>query len=488
MIVGAGISGLSAARHLQKHASSQFDVIILEASHRIGGRVHTIHTDDGVPLEMGAQYIHGTVGNPLFDYALDKKLVLPLDHDEWKPSRTIDCFADDVADVPKSMLMKAIRLGNALFEECTVKLQSTNTDNLGDNISVWEGLQRLFSKALSDYDDKKLVELIKSVLLYNSNLLSGSEGSPSLHELDLKAMLSYKEPEGHTHFSGFTERGYSGVVEALVEDAPDAIIKFDYMVNKVKYNRSGVIELSCTNGETFEAQHVILTVSCNVLKAWISDDVFTPPLPKSKIAAVRSLTLSNVYKIHFKFKTPLPKDIRYYRFYPSADIFKNSSTLTSSTFGVSRIRASDWWLLWLQSGGPYKPKHMHDKTFVVSTLKNLSKIYPTFPGDQIDTDDIYLSKWTSNDLFKGCWSYVKTGVSTSEIEDSAKPLTFDEKSYTFRELKNDSEVPLLFFAGEATHLECYSTTQGAFLSGIREADNILKFYDLVPRVLNKDLD
>ena len=54
VIVGAGISGLQAAHTLLTHpASKSFDVSILEASDRIGGRVHTASPWD-FPLDYGA--------------------------------------------------------------------------------------------------------------------------------------------------------------------------------------------------------------------------------------------------------------------------------------------------------------------------------------------------------------------------------------------------------------------------------------------------
>ncbi len=41
VILGAGITGLSLAWHLQKHASEKLDITLLEASSRVGGMVHT---------------------------------------------------------------------------------------------------------------------------------------------------------------------------------------------------------------------------------------------------------------------------------------------------------------------------------------------------------------------------------------------------------------------------------------------------------------
>ncbi|SPJ27530.1 FAD-dependent oxidoreductase [Falsiruegeria mediterranea] len=61
IVIGAGISGLAAARQL---ADAGFDVVVLEARGRIGGR---IWTDRRLrqPLDLGASWLHGTRGNPL---------------------------------------------------------------------------------------------------------------------------------------------------------------------------------------------------------------------------------------------------------------------------------------------------------------------------------------------------------------------------------------------------------------------------------------
>ncbi len=65
LVVGAGMAGLAAARSL---TDAGWPVRLIEARDRIGGRINTTR-DWGVPLEMGASWIHGAINNPLMDLA-----------------------------------------------------------------------------------------------------------------------------------------------------------------------------------------------------------------------------------------------------------------------------------------------------------------------------------------------------------------------------------------------------------------------------------
>ncbi|XLR13989.1 hypothetical protein S83_007172, partial [Arachis hypogaea] len=69
IIVGAGVSGISAAKVLAENGIH--DLLILEASDRIGGRIRK-ETFGGVSVELGAGWIAGVGGkesNPVWELA-----------------------------------------------------------------------------------------------------------------------------------------------------------------------------------------------------------------------------------------------------------------------------------------------------------------------------------------------------------------------------------------------------------------------------------
>ena len=90
IIIGGGISGLAAASELVDNGIS--NIVILEAQDYVGGRTNTVKTgkiilkflqkrlhhiiiDSGVSVEYGAQWIHGSEGNPIYEYCKPLDLV-----------------------------------------------------------------------------------------------------------------------------------------------------------------------------------------------------------------------------------------------------------------------------------------------------------------------------------------------------------------------------------------------------------------------------
>jgi monoamine oxidase len=65
IVIGAGISGLAAAKKIKDKG---FNVIVLEAQEKIGGRIRTDRSL-GIAFDEGASWIHGPKGNPITNLA-----------------------------------------------------------------------------------------------------------------------------------------------------------------------------------------------------------------------------------------------------------------------------------------------------------------------------------------------------------------------------------------------------------------------------------
>ena len=60
IIIGAGVAGLAAASEL---SAAGVNTTIIEARERPGGRIYTIEGLEGIPIELGAEFIHGRKNN-----------------------------------------------------------------------------------------------------------------------------------------------------------------------------------------------------------------------------------------------------------------------------------------------------------------------------------------------------------------------------------------------------------------------------------------
>lgn len=75
VVIGAGAAGITAARELHDKG---VEVVVLEARERIGGRIWTHRDrDTPVPIELGAEFIHGSA--PELEKTLDDAHLLTVD-------------------------------------------------------------------------------------------------------------------------------------------------------------------------------------------------------------------------------------------------------------------------------------------------------------------------------------------------------------------------------------------------------------------------
>jgi monoamine oxidase len=91
-IIGAGAAGLAAASAL---AAAPLSVVVLEAQGRIGGRAHTALLD-GLPLDLGCEWLHSADRNPLVEKIAASGLTIDKTPPPWaNPEATANFSADE---------------------------------------------------------------------------------------------------------------------------------------------------------------------------------------------------------------------------------------------------------------------------------------------------------------------------------------------------------------------------------------------------------
>jgi monoamine oxidase len=96
---------------------------------------------------------------------------------------------------------------------------------------------------------------------------------------------------------------------------------------------------------------------------------------------------------------------------------------------------------------------MTDAQIISEIMTHLKDIY----GNNIpNPTNLLRTKWQTNENTFGAYSYTAVGTEMQHFDDLAEEI-------------NDK----LFFAGEHTEIDYFSTAHGAYLSGIREADKII---------------
>ena len=415
IVIGAGMSGIAAADKLD---SEGFDVLILEARDRIGGRTWTMYWDTaGIPIDMGAGWIHGTTNNPLTKIAEDHGIEL-LETDlnsgvllgpdgEW-----ID---DDKYNEIESLY--------AQFQEYRWEY----AEQVDEDTSIKEAEEN-FAKI------NNLSEEQKHQLRFMINTALEHEESADVSDLSLWTEVG-KEIYG---LEVIFPKGYIQILDTL-DDGLD--IRLEHVVSKIKYDEHGIVVI--TNQGTFNSKYVISTLPMGVLQA--GDVEFSPPLPVDKQKAIERIGMGNMNKLYLLFD----------------DMFWDDVTLLNY---ISSDGSSMWEFFNLNDLG--KPillgfttgehslqlEKMSDNEIIADAMSILEKMY----GDEtLEPIDYVRTKWASDPYSKGAYSYSGVGTTEADYEALAAPV-----------------MNRVFFAGEATYMDYTATVNGAYLSGLREAERI----------------
>jgi monoamine oxidase len=411
-VIGAGMAGLAAAAALRGAGAA---VTVYEARDRIGGRVWTDRGWPGLPVDMGASWIHGTKGNPLTRMAEAAQLALYRTSYDSGATFRDGAVAADLPD-PFDLLANA----------------QTAAWEAGDDLPLRDAVERLHDwRVLSDGQRAAM----RAAIYRNVELEYAADWGA----------LSARHFDAGDAFGGgdaLILPGYDGLARHAAQGLD---IRLGARVARITATAGGVI-LTMADGGTVAADAVVCTLPLGVLQA--GTVTFDPPLSAERQAALDRLGMGLLNKLWLRFDAPPPV--------PPVD------WLTDLT------APDDLWPEWVNPGArtglpllmafnaatrAEEVEGWTDADTVASASDTLRAMFGTaFPRPVAGKP----TRWRGDPLAGGSYSFVATG-SLPEDRAALAGAEWDGQ---------------LVFAGEATSSAHASTAHGAWLSG-QEAVNVL---------------
>jgi len=359
VIVGAGAAGLTAAMELQKLGQ---DFLLLEASHRVGGRAYTEDLAPGVPFDLGAHWVMAPSINPLTSLAGG------------------DVLLADEADQHFSA---------ARYFEDGEWLPEDSDQKLGE---YWDRQFEAMARASKREEDSSVYDVIDNDDRWAPyfHMFFAQDFTRDVDQASVKDTQAFLRDEEDLPVAG----GFGYVVERYGAGLP---VTLNAAVRKI--DSSGRrIKLDTTKG-SIKADNVILTVSSGVLaKRGIE---FTPALPDWKLEAVEGLPLGSHTRIALMFDEPVLRDL------------PRHFTVSAPDHGPIhfRNRPFDFDYLEIVTGG--RLSEWMEKSgqgaivdFVLSTLRQAAGSHSVpDPVRQI------VSAWNEDEWTKGAYSCARPGAS-----------------------------------------------------------------------------
>lgn len=410
LIIGAGVAGLAAAKYLNDR---NIETLVLEAQEKIGGRLKVSQVG-GVAFGEGASWIHGPHKNPIKDLAYEAGCETYITKDG-----KVEVYKSDGNEYESYELNEA----EEKFEEILATFKG----------EVNKSFEEVFYEKYPDYKGNELWDYFLSAYL---EFDTGGDIS-SLSSTD------FYDDEAYRGRDKIITNGYDRVADYLAKGVE---IKLNQKVKAIKYTETDIV-VTTANNDAFIADFAIVSIPLGVLKS--ADVIFEPVLPDGLQEAIESLEMGGVNKFlciwdeafwneKCQYIGYTSKQKGAFNYFLNVGRFADVNALMTFTFGDFSVEAET----------------LTDEEIIDQIMENLRAIY----GNDIPRPHTFSrTKWSSNPYSYGAYSYVpNTGRSTAfeSFED-----VIDGK---------------LHFAGEHTSRDYRGTVHGAYLSGVREAEKIIK--------------
>jgi monoamine oxidase len=429
LVIGAGISGLGAARALTDRG---FDVEVVEARDRIGGRIWTVDR-----IDYGAHWIHGTEGNPITHLA--RTLELP----------TLFVGGDSTYTGGWQYL-KFRANGSTVLSEDDKRRSILAADELLERLDLWR-------EKTQEPDRISVAEAVKAMEATNPHWSEADHRHIAWHvELwsrddcaagpaDLSARYWDDGYELYGEGDSVFWNGYQSLVDKL---AKGLSIRLNTEVTRVSYgdNGDGVVTVE-TNQGPLTADAVLVTLPLAVLKS--NAVTFDPPIPAARAEALTRLGVGTLAKLAYVFDEIFWPGNQYVFGMVNDESPSSHPTMIINLWSSHRAPC-----LVILAGGPLGGK-LESMPEEEAHEWGMAMLRRCFSNSVPEPRAKHRTSWSTDPYSRGAYTYIAVDSTPADIRTLQEPLG-----------------DRLFFAGEATSREHWGTVHGAYLSGLREAARI----------------
>jgi len=406
LIIGAGAAGLMAARELARAGKR---VVVLEASHRVGGRVLTLfETRAGVPMELGAEFVHGDA--PVTTRLLDEARL---------------------ATVP-------------------VSGQHVRSDRgeLSPQGPIWDRMARVFAKMNAERKADRSFQAFLDTRPGGARLARDRELARSFVEgfdgadptlISEKSLAEQGNPTDGAASARRIVNGYAALVVHLEREVA-GLVRLETAAQHIAWDDTGV-RVTDRTGTVHSARVVVLTVPLPLLQD--GGVRLEPEVPTVRRAASQ-LVMGHVARVCVVVR----------------ERFWEEKTRSLTFVHAPRRPLTVWWtqhpvqapLLVGWAGGPSALELTSSGTIEDVAVAELAHVFRMRRARAESlVESIHWHDWSHDPFVRGAYSYVGVGGVSA-------PRTLAR-----------SVAGRVFLAGEATDAESGGTVEAALASGERAA-------------------
>ena len=260
--------------------------------------------------------------------------------------------------------------------------------------------------------------------------------------------------------------GYQQLPRALWRHPEPLDVRTNKAVKSIKYSAvgsQGRATITCEDGESIEADKVVMAAPLGVLKE--QSIQFDPPLPQWKKDSIRRMGFGLLNKLVLVFEKPFWDTER-----DMFGLLRQHMTGTGNEQADYKEGRGQFYLFWncidtsglpvliaLMAGeSAHYAEKASDAVLVAQCLEQLRKCFGRSNVPQ--PIESVVTRWGSDRFARGTYSYVAAEARPGDYDLIAAPISN------------------LFFAGEATIATHPATVHGAYLSGLRAAHEVYESF------------